>query len=586
METGRLAESERLEASGGPWHRLYLALAVIAAALPWVPRWDATQDGPQHIRLSAFVIEMRSDAASPLHAVYHDSLGLVTGSLFTWFSYLLHPLASVDTAGRLWLSLTIAGFAWVGWLISRTAHPEAPARALLLAPFFVNGLTTYGFFPYLGSVPLAAGSVWLLASPKARAPDWLRHSLAAVLLIVTCLSHVSSLVIAFGTSLAIAVARRRSLRDVLVVLVVFTPAILVALHSTRVLDVALSTHQSLPDEGIETMNPVETAVRALMYAQAGVWVVDRVAQIVALGLALVLIGAAIASLVQPSKERGDYTARVRWPSTWPLGLLALLLAALFTLPARLSGFTHANGRIVPFVLLLIPACAWWPKVGSVLERRLAAGAAAAAVIAFVGIGYGWLEIGRHLDSVASAAKVIEPGTRVLPLVFEAGPDASAPVRARGSGGLHAWAIAARLRHSMVSFGFENMRRLMVVARADAHPPFPKGPDEFAARVLWGPRPKLARVFADYGPYMSDITDDARFLAPSLAEPGFFDAMRDAVLEEAREGFHYLLAIDPPPAFLETVRGLGWRPIHQEDGVYVYRLGLGAGVASLPYKVEP
>jgi hypothetical protein len=70
--------------------------------------------------------------------------------------------------------------------------------------------------------------------------------------------------------------------------------------------------------------------------------------------------------------------------------------------------------------------------------------------------------------------------------------------------------------------------------------------------------------------------------PRVADPRFYDAVREALLDEAYATFHYLLAVDPPPAFLSTLHERGWPRLYESDGVYVYKLGKDPGVDSLGY----
>jgi hypothetical protein len=574
METAGPAERSVVVA---PWRALYATLAAAAAVLPWIPRWVPTQDGPQQVRLTEFLIEMRGDAASPLHAVYHDTLGLVTGSIFAWWSLLAHPVLSVETAEKLWLSLCIGGFAWVGWLVTRAASPGAPARALLLAPLFVNGFTTSGFYPYLASVPLAVGGVLLLAPTKRMG----HAALASILLMLAALGHVSSLAVAIGLVVLGLVWRRSGWREMVRPAVAFVPSLLVVAHSARVLAVGVSAHQSPMSEVVETRSPFETVVHFFTYVTAGVGPFDSAVQATLLVLVLALLGVGVAKLLR----RRAGLVEVQVPvSAWPLAVVVLLGIVLMVLPTRVGAWSHASARVIPFILLLLPAAVWWPAPGSALERRLASGLAAGALVVVLGVGYGWRRMGEHLDQVAKAASVIAPGSRVVPLVFEPGPEASWSVReARGTIGLHAWAIPTRLRDAMVSFGFENMRRLMIVARADAQPSFPPGPDEFAARILWASsEPVGVRVFADQGLSQDDITDDARFLLPRIADARFYDELRNALLDHAFAEFHYLLAIDPPQSFLGAAQDRGWHRLYESDGVYVYRLGKDLGVDRLAY----
>lgn len=552
----------------------YVGLAALAALLPFVPAFVPTQDGPQQVRLSAFLIELRADPQSPLRAVYHDALGPVTGSLFTWFTYLLHPLLRVETSERLWLSLCIAAFAAVGWLLCRAAHPQAPARALLLTPFFLNGFVTFGFFPYLASVPLAAGAAWLLLRPTTDGASssrqrWARAVLASPLLALCCLGHISSLMLALGVVLLLALMQQRSVARLLPTALAFVPALLLAVHSSRVLALTPSGHQTPISDFIELLSPAQALGELFGCSLAGVSPLDLGLQGAALVLALGLLGLSIYS--------GEHR---RWPHL----VLALLGAGLLVLPSRYKGWHYASARVIPFMLLLLPATAWWPRAGSRPERWLAGAAALLALGATLSIGLGWRGLGQRLEVVAGAASVLTPGARVLPLTFAPGAEAPPAVRAAGRS-LHAWALPTRLARAMVPFGFENMRRLMIVARADARPPFPPGPDEFAASVLWDHPPERARIFADYGFYAKDITDTARFLLPGIADPAFYEALRTAVLHKAEAGFHYVLAIDAPPRFQAQARARGWPCLYQRQGVYVYRMPLSLSTLVLPYGAD-
>jgi hypothetical protein len=568
-----------------PWHAVYGVLVATAAVLPWVPRWVATLDGAQHVRLSAFLIEMRTDPSSPLHAVYHDSLGLVTGSSFTWFAYGLHAFLSVENAERVWLSLCVAGFGWMGWLVTTRLHPGAPARALLLAPLLINGFTTSGFLPFLASVPLAAAAcLLLLRRPRGGRASLTRAGVASLLLVGCCLGHVASLTVAFALVMALFLWRRLRWTELLRGVVVFLPATAVALHSARVVSVGVSSHQTPMSDVIQTRNPIETFGHFFIDLPAGVGTVDHALQVLALGASLVLLATGLlAQLEWRDVSDGRAIGIKRSSLSGPMALLALLALALLLLPTRFAGWSYASARVIPFILLLLPAAVWWPTPGSAGERRLAAAIASTALIVLVAIGVGWRRLGEHLDNVAKAASAFHPGSRVLPLVFEPGPEASPAVRAASSYlGLHSWAIPTKTSRSMVSFGFENMRRLMLVARADARPPFPPGPDEFAARTLWNSEPRLVRVFADFGLSLGDITDDARLLLPKLADPHFYEDLREALLDHAFVNFHYLLAVDPPRGFLNEVARRGWACLYDRDGVYVYRLGLDPAVDTLRY----
>jgi len=126
----------------------------------------------------------------------------------------------------------------------------------------------------------------------------------------------------------------------------------------------------------------------------------------------------------------------------------------------------------------------------------------------------------------------------------------------------------------VPFGFENMQRMMVYGRADARPPLPEGPDEFIGPILWTPGfRQMPHVFAESRMDMAEITDAARSLVPGLRDAQFLRHLGDAVLDQAVQGFHYLLLIHPPESLLQDVRSRALQCLYAQKGTYVYRLGL-------------
>jgi len=564
-----------------PWLLMYCLLLACAVALPWIPSYLPVQDGPQHLRLNSFLLEMRANPASPLHSVYVDALRLRTASLFSWFCLLFSPLLSIEAIERLFVSLSIAGFGWVGYLWTRAARPEAPARVLVLAPFFINWFTTMGFFSYLASIPLAAAGCYLLFTPSpgrsSPQPGTQRVLLATLLLLISCLGHISTVLVSLVLSMLLAWARK-SRRLLFAVLLAFTPALIVGIFSAGYFDAPVTTQQS-PELNIPVflgLAPALLQAAASVVARAGP--IDMALQGLMLLLITILLARAIRQLCQLRRvtEGPEYTSclSVRLPpSIWPLCGIGVLLLGLLVLPDQFYGWAHAASRLIPFILLLLPAAVAWPRAGSAAERQLVTMFVSASILITIAIGFSWRAVGHDLDNVAGAAQVMHAGTRVLPLTFRPGAESSWAVRGGGRQ-LHAWAIPARLKRLMVPFGFENMRRTMIYGRADAQPPLPAGPDEFIGPILWASsQPQTPRVFTEGLLDLEEITDAARFLVPGLRDGRFLEQLRVAVLDQAYRGFHYLLLIHPPESLLKTIRLRAWPCLYAQQGTYVYRLGL-------------
>ncbi len=574
------------------WRAVYALVACATSLLPWLPRWLPTVDGPQHLRLIAFVLEMRADAQSPLHGVFEDALGVRTASSFAWFCVLLHPWLSLETAERLWASACILGFALVGCLWTRALRPEEPGRALLLTPFFINWFTTQGFWPFLGSVPCAGLALWLLytgrTEPAVRLGRVVRVTAAAALLVATYLGHISTLLIALGVGTAFAwmrvgVRRRALIESALA----FAPALaLMAVVSFHDFAGPVTTHGE-PRPHAPFFPPLyELLALAFVRIHADVGPVDRWLQGLAFGLIgflalLALVAQARARRPVAKEELGDSPDLARWP----LGVAGLLFIALLALPVGWAGGWHVSARVLPFILLILPAAVSWPRAGSRTETWLGAGLALGALVVLISVGVGWTHLGDQLDRVARAGAVMEPGTRLAWLGFE--PEADAPYGVRGTALLrHAWAIPARERRQLVAFGFENFRHSMVRARRDARPPLPEGANEFSA-ILWDEALKpppfvyLERHFST-----RNITSAARLLLPTLAAPDILPRLRQAVLSQAGREFHYLLVGNPPAAVANEIRNFEWPRVYQDGGVEVYRLGRALDDLSLGGTARP
>jgi hypothetical protein len=563
------------------WFLVYIFLIAASMALPWIPSYLPTQDGPQHLRLNAFLIEMRMHPASPLNAVYVNALGFRTASLFSWFCLLCRPFFSIETAERLFVSFTIAGFGWVAWLCTKSYWPKPATRALVIAPFFINWFTTMGYLSFMASIPFAGGALYLLFSAPQHGRTWIYRAgkllLAALLLLVSGLGHISAVLVAFVLALILTTAIKKG-GLFLAVTLSFLPALILGIVSIGPFNEAITAHQSplLDIPQFQGLLPGIIDFLANVLARAGP--IDTVLQGSVLVLVLVLLGIRVLRLIR-QRRRPEDQSRPAEPSIsllrseWPLWLTCILLLGFVVLPTQFMGWSNASARLIPFILLLLPAAVAWPQAGSTAERRLCIVLSISALLITGAIGFSWRATGNDLKNVAGAARVMQHGTRILPLTFSPGRESPWLVR-EAPLQLHAWAIPARLNRLMVSFGFENTRRMMIYGRADASPPLPEGPDEFIGPILWTPGfRQTPHVFAEEQMDIVEITDAARILAPSLHDPQFLKHLGGAVLDQAFNGFHYLLLIHPPDLLLQEIRDRALQCLFAQEGIYVYRLGL-------------
>jgi hypothetical protein len=592
MSRGSSGDPEQPGRRGASRVIVFYAIAAAAAAvLPWVPALVPTQDGPQHLRLNEILLELRADPGSPLGAVFADGFGsgLRTASLFTWLCIALQDVATVDTCLRLYLSACIAGTAAVGWAWVRRLFPEQPARALVLLPFLVPWHVTMGFLPFIGSVPLAALAVLLLHGPAKRPRA---RAVAAVLVFgVLFVAHVSSLSIAIAlAALDALLDRERRARRMALLVGTALPALVLALVSSTG-----GAWDNSGNEAVAANQPplIQTTLwwslpvalcKAIggFFARAGM--LSELAQGAALLVALALVAANVRRL---ARRRGSVLEISLTAQAVPVLVFFGLLLGVAILPWVFLSWAYMSMRLVPYAILCLPLAVWWPAAGGAAERRLAILIGALAVAATLAVGAGWRVIGENLARVERAASVLEPGTRVLPIMFLPPDDGHASLFMRTASRyrigldawpeLHGWAYAARRARAMVPFGLEHARQMAVYARVDANPPLPPGPDEFIGNNIWGePEPvSTPRIYAEIPGdlQLEEVSEAARFLLPAIDEPKFWDHLRAAVLDQAAKNYHYLLAVHAPPSVRAELAARGWPVLYAEGDVFVYRLGL-------------
>ena len=579
---------------------IYALVAAAAALLPWVPALVPTQDGPQHVRLTEIFLELRANPGSPLAAVFEDGFGsgLRTGSLFTWLCLALKGVASVHSCLRVYLSACFAGTAAVGWAWVRCVFPDQPARALVLLPFLVAWHVTMGFLPFIGSVPLGALAILLLHRPAKRPVA--RAVVASLVFDAVLLAHVSTLLIAIALAAfdALLDRGRRARRLVVLVCAALPSLVLAAIsaaggawHNSG--DPAVAANQPPLIQTMEFWSLPIAICKALggFLARAGLF--GDLAQGAALLVALALVASNVARL---ARRRGGVLEISLTAQAVPVLVFIGLLLGVAILPWLFLSWAYLSMRLVPFAVLCLPLAVRWPAAGSTGDRRLAQVFGALAVATTLAIGASWRVVGDHLARIDRAASAIQPGTRVLPLTFLPPDDGGTSLFVRTASRyrigmdawpeLHAWAYPVVRAHAMVPFGFEHTRQMAVYARADANPPLPPGPDEFTGLNVWGepdpvPTPRIyAEIPGDF--QLEEVTEAARFLLPTIDEPQFWSRLRAAVLDQAANSYHYLLAVHPPPSVRAKLAARGWPVVYADgDEVLVYRLALPLDRLALP-----
>ena len=557
---------------GARWVAVLLGgVTALACAAFWVPHVLPTQDVSQHVRLADMLLAIRSHPDSPLSQTYEMALGLRTTSLFTWTCVAAHPWIDPETCARAWLSFWTALAALSAWLWVRRAYPESSGRALVWAPFLIAWPATTGLLDFVASVPCAAISVWLIARSSPRVHNAL---LAIPLLFLTFLGHVSSFAIAIAMICIVTLLRVRGTRrtHALYAVVATLPPLLLALSSMLAdFGQPVATHTSSPLPVSVFPTPLEVLLLPVIRSRANVGPVDKVVQTIV--LASILLGIVVALrrmiTIRPTSEGHTFTVQRSPQARW-LAALGLLMLGLAVLPIAAFGGWHLSARLVPFMLLLAPLAVAWPKPGSSVERLVVLCLGAASLVTVASIGASWRATDADLDAVKGAAPWLGRNASVLPLVFEPGPAQSFALRHMPIL-RHSWAVPCRIALCRVPFGFETLRHSMLRARADAKPPLPDGPDEFAASRLWNETPTdLPHVIGVFRGSLEDVTAASWTLSPWLGRPEAWSRLASGLLDQATRSVDYVLAIHPPPTALSAMRSRSWKELYNVRDVHVFQ----------------
>jgi hypothetical protein len=130
------------------------SLAFISLWPIWGVRFLPMQDYPQHLFISK-ILATYNDPAYDWHAYYAADLRTTPYSLAYLFNNLLARVVSLESAGRIFLSLYL-GFIALLVALLRKRHGTAgePWPLLLLFPFLFNQIYYMGFENYLISIPI------------------------------------------------------------------------------------------------------------------------------------------------------------------------------------------------------------------------------------------------------------------------------------------------------------------------------------------------------------------------------------------------------------------------------------------------
>jgi len=390
---------------------LFFLLVFLHLAPFWAVAAVPTTDGPSHV-YNAWILQQRvSGREAP---VFQESFRIDHSPLPNWTEHAALALLMVSfdpaTAEKILVSGCVVVFLLGARSLAMSTDPDRSWLAFLAFPFVYNQPFQFGFYNFCGSVGLflfALGFWWR----RRDAPGW-RLAVGLNLILLLCyFTHILSTVLALGGIgvLWLATLRRATLKRHLLHVLILAPQAILPLWF-------LSTHGAEPTPG-----KGQLWVLFQYFVRNQVLYTFSETQLL-LGPLLTALFAllAVATLLQRRRP-----PRLREEDGFVV--IALVVVVLFFFgPEGMSGGSLIKMRLClyPWLLLLpwiAPRLAWlgdrWDrKVRGALVAILSA-AAAVNVLAYVQ----WYQAAdRDVQSflTVSSARRIEPGSRVLPALFD------------------------------------------------------------------------------------------------------------------------------------------------------------------------
>ncbi len=384
--------SDRTGLNGRAWRIAFtFTAAAILLAPVWTVRYPLLIDYPNHLA-SAFALAHLNDPALQFSRYYAADWNTYPYLTMDLILVGLQRIVSIDTAGRLLLSLCVLSVPAAAWFFLRRANPGQ--ESLAMWPLLI---TANLFFFLYGFLNLQLGLALCLLLLGA----WLKHLdrpgalwWCALLLFSTALyfTHLMAFGVAGLVMTMYGVCARIGWRRLLFTWTLFLPGALFYLHATLGLHASrVLQFRSIGDKASGLLAAV------LSYSPS----IDFITLLVAAG---VLVWA------RSGKSKPNWNRRWLW-------VAGMLLALYCVFPASYGAGMDADRRLVPFIVVLgLASLRLAPRRG----RALAAAGATLFVLRGAALEIQSLRAQPHLVALAESFRVVPQNARVLPLIDWAG----------------------------------------------------------------------------------------------------------------------------------------------------------------------
>jgi hypothetical protein len=372
---------------------LFVALAVLHLAPIWSVRYLPTGDGPIHV-YNAWVLHELVTGHPPANLAHAYRVDWKPHPNWSGHAFMalamtvVSPLVAEKLLVTLIVALTLGGT----WFLATSVDPRNDVYAFLAFPFTWTQTLVAGYYNFSLSIGLflIILGVWWRHRERATLGS---ISLLAALLVLCNFTHPMAAGLACGSIVLLSLLTRRfghllALLPVIPLLAIF--------GSTSASNTGAPPQLHISWDAARILTRVET-----LYS------FDDRHRPIAIALALAYAALIVVTLLRERRREAHAIA-----------VLALaLIAMMFWVPAAQGTRELFTGRMQPFVFLILPA--WFtPRLAgrwrAALVTLLSVLAIANAAIAFERIRH----FGRELEQLVRTFDSMQPGTTLLPLLFD------------------------------------------------------------------------------------------------------------------------------------------------------------------------
>ncbi|MFN2576520.1 MAG: hypothetical protein ABR607_02405 [Pyrinomonadaceae bacterium] len=322
---------------------LFVLAAIIILVLPfWIVRYPPLLDYPNHLA-RVFILAHLHDPAFHFSEYYASDWGPYPYLTMDALMVMLQKFCNVFTAGKILLSLSVVAVPFASWFFVRQANPGNILLAGLSLITTWNLFFLWGFINMQLSMALVllVVGLWLR---YLRRPTWQQLCIFLLVTIVLYFTHLLGFGIAGLAVAGYCILKRKSFRQLILGCLPFAIGALTHVVTRIVIAGGESRQPNDPWEII--WRPLSEKAEELgSFIQGYSPRMDKIT----------VIALAVACLAAWWRNR-----EFHWNRTWAL-FIAGLFALYWIFPAGYGVGADADVRLLPFILLFLPAVANFGK---------------------------------------------------------------------------------------------------------------------------------------------------------------------------------------------------------------------------------